>query len=73
MSTTFTMRLDENQKKLIAEYATVMGISMSELMLNATLDLIEDAIDLREWKEAKAEFDADPVTYSAAEIAEKYL
>ena len=73
MSTTFTMRLDENQKKLIAEYAAVMGISMSELMLKATLDLIEDAIDLREWKEAKAEFDADPVTYSAAEIAEKYL
>jgi uncharacterized protein (DUF1778 family) len=66
------MRLDESQKTLISEYAAVMGMSMSELMLNATLDLIEDAIDLREWKEAKAEYDADPVTYSSEEIMKEY-
>ena len=72
MSTTFTMRLDENQKTLISEYASVMGVSMAEFMLNATLDVIEDAIDLRTWHEAKSEFDADPITYSAEEIAEKY-
>ena len=72
MSTTFTMRLNEDQKTLISEYASVMGVSMAELMLKATLDMIEDAIDLRTWHEAKAEFDADPVTYSAKEIAEKY-
>ena len=72
MSTTFTMRLDESQKTLISEYASVMGVSMAEFMLNATLDVIEDAIDLRTWHEAKAEFDTDPVTYSAEEIAEKY-
>jgi len=73
MSTTFTMRLDEGQKALISEYAAVHGVSMSELMLNATLDIIEDATDLRDWKEAKAEFDANPVTYSAEEIRKKYL
>ena len=73
MSTTFTMRLDEGQKALISEYAAVHGVSMSELMLNATLDIIEDATDLRDWKEAKAEFDANPVTYSAEDIRKKYL
>ena len=72
MSTTFTLRLDENQKTLISEYASVMGVSMAELMLKATLDVIEDTIDLRTWHDAKAEFDADPVTYTAEEIAEKY-
>ncbi len=73
MSTTFTLRMNEGQKKLISEYAAVHGKSMAEFMLESTLDVIEDAIDLRDWKTAKAEFDRDPVTYSAAEIAEKYL
>ena len=72
MSTTFTLRLKESQKTLISEYAAVMGITMSELMLKSTLDVIEDAIDLRDWYEAKAEFDSDPVTFSAQEIADKY-
>ena len=68
MSTTFTMRLSENQKALISNYATVQGVSMSEFMLSAALDVIEDAIDLRDWYEAKAEFDANPITYSSEEI-----
>ena len=73
MSTTFTLRMNEGQKKLISEYAAVHGKSMAEFMLESTLDVIEDAIDLRDWKTAKAEFDRDPVTYSADEIAAKYL
>ena len=73
MSTTFTMRIDDSQKALISEYAAVHGKSMAEFMLDAALDVIEDAIDLRDWKAAKAEFDKNPATYSAAEIAEKYL
>jgi uncharacterized protein (DUF1778 family) len=67
------MRLDERQKTLISEYAAIHGKSMAEFMLDASLDIIEDAIDLRDWKTAKAEFDRDPVTYSSAEIAAKYL
>ena len=72
MSTTFTMRLDENQKTLISEYAAIHGMTMTELMLNATLDLIEDAIDLRTWHEAKAEHEADPITYSHDEIMKEF-
>ena len=71
MSTTVTLRLKESQKTLISNYAAVHGVSMSELMLKATLDVIEDAIDLRDWHEAKEEFDANPVTYSSEEIMEK--
>jgi hypothetical protein len=73
MSTTFTLRIEDSQKALISEYAAVHGKSMAEFMLDAALDVIEDAIDLRDWKAAKAEFDNNPVTYTAAEIAEKYL
>ena len=67
------MRIDDDKKALIAEYAAIHGKSMSEFMIDAALDVIEDAIDLRDWKAAKAEFDKNPVTYTADEIAEKYL
>ncbi len=72
MSTTFTMRMSEGQKKLIAEYAAIQGQNMSEFMLEAALDAIEDATDLRDWKEAKAEFDKNPVSYSSDEMMEAF-
>ena len=34
---------------------------------------LEDEIDLLAWYEAKAEFEADPVTISSEEIAEEFL
>jgi hypothetical protein len=72
MPTTFTMRIDESQKTLISEYAAVQGKSMTEFMLEAALNAIEDATDLRDWKEAKAEFDKEPVTYSNDEIMREF-
>ncbi|MDR2883923.1 MAG: DUF6290 family protein [Deferribacteraceae bacterium] len=73
MPTTFTIDINESQKTLIAKYAAIHGKSIEAFMLEATLDVIEDAIDLRDWKIAKEEFDQDPITYSAEEIAKKYL
>ncbi|WP_238319063.1 MULTISPECIES: DUF6290 family protein [Slackia] len=40
---------------------------------NATLERIEDELDLQAWEVAKAAFDADSETISAADIALKYL
>ncbi|HIW75807.1 MULTISPECIES: type II toxin-antitoxin system RelB family antitoxin [Gordonibacter] len=72
MSTTYTMRMQEGQKKLISEYAKMQGVSMADLMISSTLDVIEDALDLRDWKAAKEEFDAHPVTYSNDEIMREF-
>lgn len=41
-------------------------------MLDSTLDVIEDATDLRDWKAAKKEFDSNPVTYSNDEIMQEF-
>jgi hypothetical protein len=35
-------------------------------------DYLEDAADLRDWKAAKAEFDADPVTFSNEDIMKEF-
>jgi uncharacterized protein (DUF1778 family) len=64
--------MDEKQKTLISEFAAVHGKSMAEFMLSAALDVIEDAIDLRDWYAAKAEFDKNPVTYSGEEIMREF-
>lgn len=72
MSTTYTMRMQESQKKLISEYAKMQGVSMADLMIGSTLDVIEDALDLRDWNAAKAEFDADPTTHSNDDIMREF-
>lgn len=72
-SATMTVRMDTAEKSLIASYAKVFGTSASEFMRRCALDRIEDELDLKAWEVAKAEFDADPETISAAEIAKKYL
>lgn len=72
-SATMTIRLDEDEKRLITDYAKTFGMSVSELMRKSTLEMIEDELDLEDWKSAKSEFDNDPETIPAAEIARKYL
>lgn len=72
-SSTMTIRLDSNEKKLIADYAETFGMSMSDFVRTSIMEKIEDELDLRSWYEAKAEFDKDPVIIPAEEIAKKYL
>ncbi len=71
--TTMTVRLDSAEKSLISDYASAFGTSVSEFVRTTVLERIEDELDLKAWEQAKAEFDADPQTISAAQIAEKYL
>lgn len=72
-SATMTIRLDSDEKRLISDYANAFGTSVSEFVRSVALEYIEDQIDLKAWEEAKAEFDQDPTTISAAEVAKKYL
>ena len=68
-----TITLTEVEKSLIADYANTLGMSVSEFVRTAVIERIEDELDLRDWYSAKAEYDADPVTYSADEIEMRYL
>lgn len=72
MSTTFSMRINEGQKTLISEYAASQGQSMAEFMIEAALEIIENATDLRDWQEAKSEFDKNPVTVSHEEVMREF-
>ncbi|MCL1847716.1 MAG: DUF1778 domain-containing protein [Coriobacteriia bacterium] len=72
-SATMTIRLDSEDKDLITSYARVFSQSVSDFMRESALSRIEDELDLKAWDLAKAEYDNKPVSYSASEIAKKYL
>ncbi|MGB4778272.1 type II toxin-antitoxin system RelB family antitoxin [Microbacterium sp.] len=72
-TSTLTLRLAESEKKLLADYAKAFGMSLSEFVRTSALERIEDELDLKAWDEAKGEFDANPETLTAEQIAAKYL
>ncbi|MGO3146077.1 MAG: type II toxin-antitoxin system RelB family antitoxin [Leucobacter sp.] len=72
-TSTLTLRLAEKEKKLLADYAKTFGMSVSEFVRTSALEKVEDELDLRAWDEAKSQFDANPQSLTAEEIAAKYL
>lgn len=70
---TITFALDKKDRDLIFEYAARNGVSVTEYVRTAVMERVQDEIDLELWRRAKYEFDQDPTTYSAEEIAKKYL
>jgi hypothetical protein len=68
VSVTITLRLDEAEKALIAEYAKMRGIGISETLRKAILEKIEDEIDLAAAEKAYAEYQRNPIVYSLEEV-----
>ena len=50
--TTMTIRISENDKRLIKSYAALHGISAADVLRRSALERIEDEFDLRELQEA---------------------
>lgn len=73
MTTTMTIRLPEAEKKLIGDYARTFGTSMSDFVREAALEKIEDELDLQTWRDAKAEFDADPDVFTSDQLLREFL
>lgn len=50
-----SLRLSDRDDELIKKYASVLNISVSELVRNAVIDLIENEIDVAAFDKAVAE------------------
>ena len=70
--TTVTLRLPEEDAELIKSYAAQERRTISDVIRLAILEKIEDEYDLELYKQAKAEFEKDPTTYTLAEIKEMH-
>ncbi|MBQ6346066.1 MAG: DUF1778 domain-containing protein [Clostridia bacterium] len=69
---TMTLRISDEDSRLIKDFAKLHGISVSEFMRRAALEKIEDEIDVRAAEKAYAEYLADPVTFSLDEIEKEF-
>lgn len=69
---TTAIRLSDEESRLIKSYANAQRRSVSDVIRLAILDQIEDEYDLELFNEAKAEYDADPVSFSHDEIMGKH-
>ncbi len=54
-TTTVTIRLDDEEKQYIADYAKTFGMTVSECVRSTVLERSEDELDLKLWEEAKGE------------------
>ena len=65
---TISLRLNKADSILFKKYAELNGITVSELVRRSVIERIEDEYDLKAYKEALAQFEADPVVYSLNEV-----
>ena len=67
-----TIRLTEDEHRLIKGFAAQQRRSMADVIRLAILDQIEDEYDLAVLKEAEAEYEQNPESYTLDEIKERH-
>ncbi len=63
-----TLRLSDDENKLIRDFAKAKNITISELMRQSVLEKIEDEIDLKIYNQAMREHKKDLQDISFAEM-----
>lgn len=69
---TMTVRMGDEETRLIKDYARLHGITVSDFMRRAALEKIEDELDIRAAERAYAEYLADPETISHEELMKEF-
>ena len=70
---TISLRMSKEDTELVKKYAAIKGVSVSDLLRQAIMERIEDEYDLKCYKEAMAEYEQDPVTYSLDEVEKEIM
>ena len=55
-----TLRINDDDNKLVRDYAKTNNITISDLVRNSVLEKIEDDIDLKLYNQATKEHEEDP-------------
>lgn len=63
-----SLRLSDEDTKLIKDYAKINNMSVSDLIRKAVIEKIEDEIDLDAYNKAIKEFKKNSKTYTLDEI-----
>lgn len=63
-----SIRLSDDEAKLIKTFASMHNITVSELVRRSVLEKIEDEYDIRAYEAAMKEFEKDPTTWTLDEV-----
>ena len=63
-----SLRLSDQDNKLIRDIANLYGMSVSEFIRNTVIERIEDEIDIQTYQEVMNELEEDSTTYSMEEV-----
>ena len=64
---TVSVRLNEEDEKLIKAYTEMNNMSLSELIRKSIMEKIEDEYDLKSYEKAIKEYKRNPKTYTLDE------
>ena len=67
-----SLRLNDNDTKLIKAYASLHGLSVSEFIRISVLEKIEDEHDIKAYDAAMEEYRKDSATYSHNEVMQMF-
>ena len=65
---TISVRLNDDDTKLMKLYAEMNNMSLSDLIRTAVIEKIEDEYDLECYEKAIKEYEEDPKTYTLDEV-----
>ena len=65
------VQLNGIEAQILQEYVASRQLDLSEFVLRAALEKIEDERDHELYEKAMAEYEADPVTYTLDEVKER--
>ena len=67
-----TMRVSDEEKKLIQQFADFYGVSVSDFIRTAVIERIEDEYDIKAYNKAMEEYNKNPKTFSLQEVIDDY-
>lgn len=67
----YSIRFSEDEQAIIEQYALLYGMKISEVIRKATMEMIEDEMDVQAFKEAKARFEKNPVTHTHEDVGKE--
>lgn len=64
----YSIRFSPEEQMLIEQYASVRGTTISDVIRKATMEMIEDELDIEICRKALKNYEKDPKTYSHDDI-----
>jgi predicted DNA-binding protein len=64
----YSIRFSPEEQKLIEQYASIHSSTISDVIRRATMEMIEDELDIEICRKALKNYEKNPKTYSHEEI-----